>query len=62
MPGSHVKGKVEDNLVVWLRKQSLKDRHPTLRVHLAPLSEGNAGERAHLEDIFKIPCGHLLEQ
>ena len=43
VPGSHVEGEVKDNLVVRLGKQSLKDGHPTLRVHLAPLSEGNTG-------------------
>jgi hypothetical protein len=44
MPCGEVKTKIEDDLVVWFRKQSLKDRNPTLLTSSATLSAATLGE------------------
>jgi len=41
VPGGHVEGEVQDDLVMRFRKQSLKDRYPALETASATLSDAS---------------------
>ena len=58
VPGGQVKGKVQDDLVVRCRKQSLEDRYPTLET-VSAVFQCWPRDRTCLYDVLKSPCSHF---